>query len=54
MTMLAENGYAVTGCIIGVDTHTDTHTACLIDHTGREIGVHTIEASSRGYAALLA
>jgi transposase len=53
MTMLAENHEAVTGCIIGVDTHTDTHTACLIDYTGREIGLCTFEAAPDGYMALL-
>jgi hypothetical protein len=50
MAMLAESVDAV----IGVDTHTDTHTACLIEPTGRQVATVTIEASSHGYAALLA
>src|SRR5262249_8037557 len=49
MDMLAESVDAV----IGVDTHTDTHTACLLDNTGREIGVVTLEASPRGYGESL-
>src|SRR5690606_29636327 len=49
MVMLAESVDAV----IGVDTHTDTHTACLLDNTGREIATITIEATPAGYAALL-
>jgi transposase len=48
--MLAESVDAV----IGVDTHTDTHTACLVDSTGRELAVMTAEASGYGYAELLA
>ena len=40
MVMLAESVDAV----IGVDTHTDTHTACMLDHLGREIGSTTVEA----------
>jgi transposase len=50
MDMLAESVDAV----IGVDTHTDTHTACLLDAAGREVGVVTVEASPRGYGDLLA
>ena len=30
--MLAETINAV----VGVDTHTDTHTACVVDRTGRD------------------
>jgi len=48
--MLAETVDAV----IGVDTHTDTHTASLIDRTGREIVTTTVEASPEGYTGLLA
>ena len=50
MPMLAESVDAV----IGVDTHTDTHTACLIDSVGREIAAVTVAASPAGYADLLA
>ena len=49
MVMLAESVDAV----IGVDTHTDTHTACLIDHVDREIATVTVEANPHGYAGLL-
>ena len=47
MAMLAESVDAV----IGVDTHTDTHTACLIDNAGREIATVTVEATPRSAAA---
>jgi transposase len=50
MLMLAETLDAV----IGVDTHTDTHTACLVDRAGREIATTTVEADPGGYAELLA
>jgi hypothetical protein len=39
--------------VIGVDTHTDSHTACLLDHLGRELTSVTVEATPDGYAALL-
>jgi transposase len=50
MAMLAETADAV----IGVDTHTDTHTACLLDHLGREIAAITIPADPPGCRMLLA
>jgi transposase len=50
MAMLADTADAV----IGVDTHTDTHTACLLDHLGRELATVTTTADSRGYAELIA
>lgn len=50
MAMLAESVDAV----IGVDTHIDTHTACLVDPTGRQITAVTVAASPDGYAELLA
>ena len=50
MPMLAESVDAV----IGVDTHTDTHTACLLDTAGREIATVTMDATPAGYADLLA
>jgi transposase len=50
MTMLADTVDAV----IGVDTHTDTHTACLLDHLGRHVATITIPADPRGCAVLLA
>ena len=39
--MLAESVDAV----IGVDTHTDTHTACLVDAAGREIATVTADGN---------
>lgn len=50
MAMLADTVDAV----IGVDTHTDTHTACLLDRLGRQIAVTTIPADPRGCRMLLA
>jgi transposase len=50
MAMLADTVDAV----IGVDTHTDTHTACLLDHLGRQLAVVTVRADARGYRMLLA
>jgi transposase len=50
MAMLADTADAV----IGVDTHTDTHTACLLDHLGRELATVTTTADSRGCRVLLA
>jgi len=39
---------------IGVDTHTDTHAACLLDALGRQIAVITIPADPGGCRMLLA
>ena len=50
MSMLADTVDAV----IGVDTHTDTHTACLVDRLGRQLAVTTIAADPQGCAVLLA
>src|SRR5215467_4251766 len=50
MTMLAD---AADG-VIGVDTHTDTHTACLLDRLGRHLATITVPADLRGCAMLLA
>jgi transposase len=50
MAMLADTADAV----IGVDTHTDTHTACLLDRLGRQVAVTTITADARGCQMLLA
>ena len=49
MAMLAEDADAV----IGVDTHTDTHTACLVDQLGRQLAVITIPADPGGCRRLL-
>ncbi|MFT4210230.1 MAG: IS110 family transposase [Microbacterium sp.] len=40
--------------VVGVDTHGDTHTAAVIDMTGRVLGCAQFPADSRGYAGLLA
>jgi transposase len=50
MAMLADTADAV----IGVDTHTDTHTACLVDRLGRQLAVITVPADPRGCHRLLA
>ena len=39
---------------VGVDTHGDTHTAAVIDTTGRLLGCAQFPADAGGYAALLA
>jgi len=39
--------------IVGVDTHTDTHTAVVIDLLGRQLGVLEITTTSAGYQQLL-
>ena len=38
--------------IAGVDTHTDTHTAAVIDHRGRILGTKTFPTSRAGYRDL--
>ncbi|NKZ09337.1 IS110 family transposase [Actinomadura latina] len=38
----------------GVDTHSDTHTAAMIDQVGRVLGTEQFPAGAAGYAALLA
>jgi transposase len=50
MSMLADTVDAV----IGVDTHTGTHTACMLDHLGRQISAITIPADPGGCRRLLA
>jgi transposase len=50
MAMLADTADAV----IGIDTHTGTHTACLPDRLGRQIAVTTVPADPRGCRMLLA
>lgn len=37
----------------GVDTHKDTHTAAVLDMTGRTLGNETFAASPAGYTQLL-
>lgn len=50
MTMLADNVDA----IIGVDTHTDTHSAWMVNAIGGELAALTVSADSDGYSQLLA
>jgi transposase len=50
MAMLAEQ----VDPVIGVDTHTDSHTACLVDHLGGQLAVVTVDADPDGYTTLLA
>jgi transposase len=50
MAMLAD----IADAVIGVDTHTDTHTGCLIDRLGRQLAVVTVPADDRGCQMLLA
>jgi transposase len=50
MTMLADSVDAV----IGVDTQTGTHAACMLDYLGRQISVSTIPADAEGCRTLLA
>jgi transposase len=38
--------------VVGVDTHKDTHTACVIDGLGRRVSALTVSASSAGYEQL--
>jgi transposase len=39
--------------VIGVDTHTDTHSASLLSPLGVELAALTVPATSKGYAQLL-
>ena len=50
MTMLADT----VGAVIGAGTHTGTHTACLLDHLGRQVATITVPADPAGGAMLLA
>jgi transposase len=50
MTMLA----GAIDAVIGVDTHTDSHTACMLDQLGRQVATLTVAADPRGCATLLA
>ncbi len=41
--------------VVGVDTHADTHTACVLDaDNGARLATHTFPTSGAGYQALLA
>jgi len=45
---------AVPGVVVGVDAHTDTHDAAVLDDCGRLLATATFAANSAGYAQLLA
>jgi transposase len=49
MPMLAE----LADAIIGVDTHTDTHTAAVVDRLGAHLATIEVSADAAGYARLL-
>ena len=49
MSMLADRVDAV----IGVDTHTDTHTAAIVAATGAVLATLTVESTEEGYGQLL-
>ena len=42
------------GIVVGVDAHTDTHDACVLDDCGRLLGIGTFPADATGYRELLA
>ena len=48
-SMTAETGVVVGG----VDTHSQTHHAAVIDHVGRELGDREFPATAAGYGALV-
>jgi transposase len=39
--------------VVGVDAHTDTHDACVLDDCGRLLGTRTFTADAAGYRQLL-
>jgi transposase len=39
--------------VVGVDAHTDTHDACVLDDCGRMLGTRTFTVDAAGYRALL-
>ena len=41
------------GIVVGVDAHTDTHDACVLDDCGRLLGTRTFTADAAGYRELL-
>ncbi|WP_223167063.1 IS110 family transposase [Nonomuraea sp. SYSU D8015] len=49
MAMLSESVDAV----IGVDTHRDSHSACLVNPVGGELAAITVTADADGYARLV-
>src|SRR2546428_4533510 len=49
MPMLAD----LVDAVIGVDTHTDTHTAAVVDRLGAHLATIEISADAAGYARLI-
>ena len=41
------------GIVVGVDAHTDTHDACVLDDCGRLLGTRSFSADAAGYRELL-
>ena len=39
--------------VIGVDTHTDTHTAAVVDRLGAHLATITVSADAAGYTRLI-
>ncbi|MFF4623447.1 IS110 family transposase [Nonomuraea jabiensis] len=54
MTSITPDNAPISDITGGVDTHQDTHTAAVIDATGRVLGTEQFPATPDGYAALLA
>ncbi|MFF2489074.1 IS110 family transposase [Microbacterium sp. NPDC058062] len=52
-TIAREEHHDQPAVVAGVDTHGDTHTAAVIDTTGRLLGCAQFPANRSGYAALL-
>jgi transposase len=50
----AEGSAAVTGVVLGVDTHLDLHVAVALDQLGRRLGDVTVPTTRKGYQNLLA
>ena len=44
---------AARGMVVGVDAHTDTHDACVLDDCGRMLATRSFSADSAGYRELL-
>ena len=40
--------------VVGVDAHTDTHDACVLDDCGRRLANRTFRADAAGYRELIA
>lgn len=45
---------APSGVVVGVDAHTDTHDAAVLDDCGRLLATRTFPADAGGYVELLA